>query len=232
MFAVILPILKFLMTGILLLQPKQLSKQQLRRLCYCLNFISPYQMCDIFLVMLMLSYLNIGMSSQGSTYRCELCQGFTSFFVYCVASIGLAQMLQLELSEDEDQVLSTENFSARELSVRSTPRPTVAPLEAADATVGVHATRLVMCGCSWVVCTILMLSVPFAPLSLQARAGGFILYRQDPTFRELFGSLLSQSPFFAYLEATPGGSSRVCIAHLRHCSCVIWTYLDHLLHLG
>ncbi|CAL1173737.1 unnamed protein product, partial [Cladocopium goreaui] len=205
-FAVLLPSLKFGMTIILLLQPKQLSRQQLQRLCNCLSFISPYQMCDIFLVMLMLSYLNIGMSFEGSTYRCELCQGFTSFFIYCVASIIMAQMLQLELKEDPGGGPPAETFSARELSVRSTPRLAVGPMgpmgpvgptpKPEPSDVG----RLMLCGGTWLLCTILTLLVPLAPLSLQARAGGFILYRQDPTFLELFGSLLSQSPFFAYLE--------------------------------
>jgi len=209
-FAVLLPSLKFGMTIILLLQPKQLSRQQLQRLCNCLSFISPYQMCDIFLVMLMLSYLNIGMSFEGSTYRCELCQGFTSFFIYCVASIIMAQMLQLELQEDPGGGPPAETFSARELSVRSTPRLAVGPMGPMGPGGPVGPTpkpepgdvgRLMLCGGTWLLCTILTLLVPLAPLSLQARAGGFILYRQDPTFLELFGSLLSQSPFFAYLEA-------------------------------
>ena len=211
MFAVLLPILKFGMTTILLLQPKQLSRQQLQRLCHCLSFISPYQMCDIFLVMLMLSYLNIGMSSQGGTYRCELCHGFTSFFIYCVASIVMSQMLQLEL-RGEDPL--SETFSARELSVRSTPR-LVAPTIPPETQV---TWRWLMCGATWLVCTILML-LPFAPLSLQARAGGFILYRQDPTFLELFRSLLSQSPFFACLEAD-GNFGKICRFSLLSIVCI------------
>ena len=207
-FAILLPSLKFGMTIILLLQPKQLSRQQLQRICNCLSFISPYQMCDIFLVMLMLSYLNIGMSFEGSTYRCELCQGFTSFFIYCVASIIMAQMLQLELQGPAGPpgAPPAESFSARELSVRSTPRLAVGPMGPvgpgqASMPEPSDVGRLMLCGGTWLLCTILTLLVPLAPLSLQARAGGFILYRQDPTFLELFGSLLSQSPFFAYLEA-------------------------------
>ena len=194
-----------MVTTILLLQPKQLSKQQLHRLCTCLCFISPYQMCDIFLVMLMLSYLNIGMSSQSSAYRCELCQGFTSFFIYCVASIIMAQMLQHEFQIEEPE-LETDNFSARELSVRSTPRgPVDVTLKVQhDASCLGRGNRLILCGCTWLLCTIFAVAAPLAPLSLQARAGGFIIYRQDPTFLELFQSLMSQSPFFAYLEVCVG----------------------------
>lgn len=191
-----------MVTTILLLQPKQLSKQQLHRLCTCLCFISPYQMCDIFLVMLMLSYLNIGMSSQSSTYRCELCQGFTSFFIYCVASIIMAQMLQHEFQIEEPE-LETDNFSARELSVRSTPRGAMdvtLQVQHDDVSCLGRGNRLILCGCTWLLCTIFVVAAPLAPLSLQARAGGFIIYRQDPTFLELFQSLMSQSPFFAYLE--------------------------------
>lgn len=122
----------------------------------------------------------------------------------------MAQMLQLELQEDPGGGPPAETFSARELSVRSTPRLAVGPMGPMGPGGPVGPTpkpepgdvgRLMLCGGTWLLCTILTLLVPLAPLSLQARAGGFILYRQDPTFLELFGSLLSQSPFFAYLEA-------------------------------
>ncbi|CAK9080835.1 Uncharacterized protein (Fragment) [Durusdinium trenchii] len=192
LFAILLPILKFGMTLILLLKPKQLSKPQLSVFCQCLNVVSPYQMCDVFLVMFMLSYLNIGMSSQSGVYKCQLCQGFTSFFIYCVSSIIMAQMLQVEINDLEVH----DAFSVRELSVRSTPRNLPEAVPPSDD------RSLILFGGLWLVCTTFVLLVPFAPLSLQARAAGFIVYRQDPTFWELFQSLLSQSPFFACLEVT------------------------------
>lgn len=182
-------------------------------------------MCDIFLVMLMLSYLNIGMSSQSSTYRCELCQGFTSFFIYCVASIIMAQMLQHEFQIEEPE-LETDNFSARELSVRSTPRGAMdvkLQVQHDDVSCLGRGNRLILCGCTWLLCTVFVVAAPLAPLSLQARAGGFIIYRQDPTFLELFQSLMSQSPFFAYLEVgdVPGTGSTCYQVRLSHCWWII-----------
>ncbi|CAE7019010.1 unnamed protein product [Symbiodinium sp. KB8] len=206
-FSVAIPVVKFGMVFLVLWRPKMLSPPQLHWICRALCAISPYQMCDIFLVMFMLSYLNIGMASPdvaGSGYSCELCGGFTTFFVYCVSSVVLAQLLEAEMEMEANIFFnnSAPATSVREVfSARSTPGR--ASIETADeaedrASCSGRLQFRIVTGL-WFLCLVAM-ALPAPPLSLQVRIAGLVVYRQDPTILELFASLAAQSLCFAAVE--------------------------------
>eukprot|EP00439_Symbiodinium_sp_Y106_P032062 s1532_g3.t2 len=68
-FSVIIPMFKFITTFLVMHPPASVSRDQHAKFCKLLCALSPYQMSDIFLVMLILAYLNTGFSA-GCGHRC------------------------------------------------------------------------------------------------------------------------------------------------------------------
>jgi len=234
--------------------------------------MSPYQMSDIFLVMLILAYLNTGFSAggSGSGYECTLCSGFKSFFVYCFVSIFVAQVLEIEHAEAMEEAPEFSGSATKTLDsggpgkaedapgiyaiVRSAAVvPTVHMSGTKEITISLKAgdivevvevvhhegenrlrgrianppgwislldledgyrwaerqegrpaveenlARLLFFLALWLLCMFSLTQLPCPPMSLQARSGGVIIYRQEPTLGHLFFALWEQSQLFSSL---------------------------------
>ncbi|CAE8650023.1 unnamed protein product [Polarella glacialis] len=300
-FSLLIPLFKFATTFLVMHPPAWVTRQQHAKFCTLLCAMSPYQMSDIFLVMLILAYLNTGFAVKGDSaagYNCQLCSGFKSFFVYCVVSIFVAQVLEIEHAEaleeaddtkrqsgsgsgkrgtdaelslgwfgagpsasdevEDGQVASEEQFvpgvyavvrraavvptvhmsGTKEISIElragdlvdvleiskneleqrvrgriANPPGWISLLDTEDGyrwaerqeggrpPVEDNLAKLLFFSALWSLCMFCLLALPCPPMSLQARSGGVIIYRQEPTLVSLFNSLFSQSVFFTSLMA-------------------------------
>lgn len=275
-FSVIIPLFKFATTFLVMHPPSSVTREQHVKFCELLCALSPYQMSDIFLVMLILAYLNTGFAAggHGSGYECTLCSGFKSFFFYCFVSVFVAQVLEIEHAEALEESVeapgegpdatSPSSLKGQEDLGKDRPgvyavlrRAAVVPtvhmsgtkeirveLKAGDLVEVVEVVRnpgearirgrianppgwislldledghrwaerqegrpdveanlvkLVFFFAMWLLCTLTLLVLPAPPMSLQARSGGVIVYRQEPTLSELFHALWVQSRLFSGL---------------------------------
>mmetsp|Transcript_29565 Transcript_29565/g.53718 ORF Transcript_29565/g.53718 Transcript_29565/m.53718 type:complete len:1185 (+) Transcript_29565:95-3649(+) len=272
-FSVIIPLFKFATTFLVMHPPAWVTQEQHAKFCNLLCAMSPYQMSDIFLVMLILAYLNTGFSAggSGSGYECTLCSGFKSFFVYCFVSIFVAQVLEIQHAEaleeapehpgsattktldsgglDEAQdapgiyaivrpaaVVPTVHMSGtKEIHISlkagdivevlevvrhdtenrlrgriANPPGWISLLDLEDSyrwaerqegrpEVEENLARLLFFLVLWLLCMFSLTQLPCPPMSLQARSGGIIIYRQEPTLGHLFFALWEQSPLFSSL---------------------------------
>lgn len=124
-FSVIIPMFKFITTFLVMHPPASVSRDQHAKFCKLLCALSPYQMSDIFLVMLILAYLNTGFSAggHGSGYECTLCSGFESFFVYCFVSIVVAQILEVEHAEALEEAVDPQSNRSQPAQVGNEEAP-------------------------------------------------------------------------------------------------------------
>lgn len=274
-FSAIIPLFKFATTFLVMHPPSTVTPQQHMKFCQLLCALSPYQMSDIFLVMLILAYLNTGFAAggHGSGYECTLCSGFKSFFFYCFVSVLVAQVLEIEHAEAVEEVGDSPDTAmattvatspAAEDSFKDRPgiyvllkRAAVVPtvhmsgtkeirveLKAGDMVevlevvqnpgeqrirgrtaqppgwislldledghrwarrcegrpeVEQSLVKLLFFFIMWLLCSFTLLVLPAPPMSLQARSGGVIVYRQEPTLSELFHALWVQSRLFSGL---------------------------------
>lgn len=274
-FSVIIPLFKFATTFLVMHPPSSVTREQHVKFCELLCALSPYQMSDIFLVMLILAYLNTGFAAggHGSGYECTLCSGFKSFFFYCFVSVLVAQVLEIEHAEALEESIqspggdgSLHRLEASPVKDPGTDRPgiyaiiqraAVVPtvhmsgtkeirqeLKAGDLVevlevvrnpgeqrirgrianppgwislmdledghrwaerqegrpdVEANLVKLLFFFGMWLLCTLTLLVLPAPPMSLQARSGGVIVYRQEPTLSQLFHALWVQSKLFSGL---------------------------------
>ncbi|CAJ1370400.1 unnamed protein product [Effrenium voratum] len=277
-FSVIIPVFKFATTFLVMHPPSFVTREQHAKFCQLLCALSPYQMSDIFLVMLILAYLNTGFAGSGdhSGYECTLCSGFKSFFFYCSVSVLVAQILEIEHAEALEEasaarvgddgsmlpvsseapfpqaasydrpgiyaiirraaVVPTVHLSGtKEISCVLKAGDLVEVLEVAQnpgeqrvrgrianppgwislmdledghcwaerqegrPDVEENLTRLLVFLALWLLCMFTLTALPTPPMSLQARSGGVIIYRQEPTLSQLFHALWVQSELFSAL---------------------------------
>jgi len=270
-FSLIIPLFKFATTFLVMHPPSWVTREQHAKFCQLLCAMSPYQMSDIFLVMLILAYLNTGFSAggHGSGYESNLCSGFKSFFVYCFVSICVAQILEIEHAEaleEAPDLAAKAGFDDQEAFDEKHDRPgiyavvrkaAVVPTVHMTGTAEIHTSlkagdlvevlevvlnegerrlrgrianppgwislldlddghrwaerqegrpymeeslaRLMFFIVLWMISMFSLLELPTPPMSLQARSGGVIVYRQEPTLGQLFDALWQQSQAFSGL---------------------------------
>merc|ERR550514_397981 len=101
--------MKFAGTLVAMTRSRWIPEEAHKRVKNALGVLSPYQFSDIFLALLLLSYLNL--DNDASVVHCSVRRGFVWFLVYCIVSVALAQSIEakdeerdgLELVEQREQ---------------------------------------------------------------------------------------------------------------------------------